>query len=280
MKIDKILFISDENINYLSFWNSISKFYKTKYNIPCKLFFLGAKTEDNSQYLSEEFGEVEVVTPLTNIPIIIQALWGKFWFTQTEPDTNWLIGDIDLYLLNEEYFYSALNQIPNDGFGHLNANGYKAGNWWENTKYGIPGYFHCSSGKKFKEYLQLSDSFEEDCRFIMDAKRYGIMFNGYSEQSAPPRVKDKLDFGYICCEENLTTERLIPFKDSIVSVTYPSQLIRLETPHALGGAATPHDFNLLSIFNPIYKDSYIDFHSPRPYSVYSDQIETILSYYV
>ena len=60
MKIDKILFVSDNNINYLSFWNSISEYYFKRFGIESKLFFIGEKNEDNLQYLSEQFGEVEI----------------------------------------------------------------------------------------------------------------------------------------------------------------------------------------------------------------------------
>lgn len=282
MKIDKILFISDSNLNYLSFWNSISRYYKKRFGIDCKLFFLGEKNAENEQFLSEEYGEVEIVKPLDNVPIIIQSLWGKFWFAQTEPDTNWLIGDIDLYLLNKDYLEYAIAQIPEDGYGHINANGYKVGNWWENPKAGIPGYFHCASGKKFKEYLRLSDSFEEDCLYIYNSKKYGILYNGLiaNENHAPQRVKDKKDFGFICCEENLTTERLSPLKDKITSITYPSSLMRMETPYALHGLPTPAEFDIETIYDPRAKSYYIDFHAPRPYTIFGEKIEKIIKNFI
>ena len=106
MKIDKILFVSDENPNYLSFWPSISKFYKTVYNINPHLFFIGNKNDENKKYLTDEHGQITTINPIVDIPIIIQSLWAKFWFTQTEPETVWLIGDIDLYLLNKIVLWS------------------------------------------------------------------------------------------------------------------------------------------------------------------------------
>jgi hypothetical protein len=280
MKIDKILFVSDSNMTYLGFWNSISKYYKIRFGIDCKLFFIGEKNSQNERYLSEEYGEVEVVRPLNNIPIIIQALWGKFWFTQTEPNTNWLIGDIDLYLLNKEYFEGAINLIPDDGYGHINAQP----NWGEGSD--LPGYFHCGSGEKFKEYMQLSDSFEEDCLHILNSKKYGIQYNGLigrvwkDLENAPDRIKDKPDYGFICCEENLSTERLFKFKDKINSILYPTNLRRLETEYAITGQQTPIDYNFSRIFKLEDKDIYIDFHSPRPYSIFGERIEKIISNYV
>lgn len=277
MKINKILFISDENINYLSFWPSISKFYKTVYDIDCHLFFLGENNHTNNKYLSTEYGQITTIKPLDNIPIIIQSLWGKFWFTQTEPETVWLIGDIDLYLLNKTYLNDCLSKVTNNNsYVHFNANGYKLGNWWQNPVAGLPGYFHCAKGKIFKEYLNLSNIFKEDCQYILDSKKYGILYNGLIKRhnDAPERVKDKKDYGFICCEENLSTERLIPYKDKIYQFTYPINSIRLETNFAISGDQTPCNFDLSNIYDKSKK--YIDFHSPRPYTCFSDQIENIV----
>ena len=283
MKIDKILFVSDSNLNYLSFWESISRYYKKRFGLDSKLFFIGEVNDETKPFLTEEYGEVEVIAPIKDIPIIIQTLWGKFWFTQTEPETTWLIGDIDLYLLNKDYFEDCMKRIPSESYGHINANGYKDGNWWERPLTGIPGYFHCAKGSKFKEFLGLSDTLEEDCKYIIESKRYGILYNGLisDESQAPQRVKDKKDFGYICCEENLTTERLKSRKDEIVSITYPNYLHRIETPYAANGLSTPNFFEIDKMFNSSMKSIYIDLHAPRPYNVFASGIEKILeNYYV
>ena len=184
MKVDKILFVSDENLNYLTFWNSISRYYTKRFGFKCKLFFIGEKTDENKEWLSEEYGEVEVVKPLKDIPIIIQALWGKFWFTQTEPDTCWLIGDIDMYIFDKDYVDSALASIPDNGYGHISASDKE---WY------FYGYHHCASGKKFKEFLSLSDSFEDDCKFIFESKKLIIELDGTQHRKTVEQdaIRDK-----------------------------------------------------------------------------------------
>lgn len=280
MTIDKILFVADNNPAYLGFWPSISKFYSRYYDMRPHLFFLNDGKALPS--IDTSYGDVTIVDAATDTPIIIQALWGKFWFTQTEPNTTWLIGDIDLYLLNRDYLQTALRGIGSEDYGHINANGYKMGNWWQAPKYGLPGYFHCAKGSVFQRYLSLSNSFADECRFIRDSKRYGILYNGIIQnpEAAPQRVKDKADYGYICCEEHLSTERLIPLADKIIGYTYPSYLTRLETPHATRGVVTPSDFDFRTIFDSNMIGSYIDFHAPRPYSVFGDRIEEVLQHYV
>ena len=268
MKIDKVLFVSNDNQNYISFWPSISKHFKKYLGLETKLFFLGNYTKENSKYLIEDYGEIEFFKPLKQYPLIIQCLWGKFWFTQTEINTNWLIGDIDLYPLNKNYYFNALNQISDDSYGHLNANGYKAGNWYDVPKLGLPGYYHCAKGSKFKEFLNLSSSFEEDIKYIFESKKYGAALNGLykDKESIPDRVKKAIPehYEYICCEEHLSTERLINRKDDIQSFTYPKNLIRLESP---------------VFYNEAYHDSYIDIHCPRPYTKYGDYLERVLEKY-
>lgn len=268
MKIDKVIFISDNNINYLSFWPSISKHFKTRLNLDVKLFFLGDYDNSSKEYLSEKYGEIEIVKPLEDLPIIIQALWGKFWFTQKEMDTNWLVGDIDLYPLNKNYYKDCLKKIPENSYGHLNANGYKMGNWYDVPKLGLPGYYHCAKGKKFKDFLKLSDSFREDIEYIYNSRKYGAALNGlYSDKrNIPDRVKNAIPehYEYICCEEHLTTERLLDKKDEIYSFTYPQELIRLESP---------------VFYNHSFKDKYIDIHCPRPYPKYKDFLEKMLENY-
>jgi hypothetical protein len=265
MRIDKILFVSDANTNYLSFWNAISKHHVERFGIPCKLFFIGTKTQDNEHMLSEEYGDVEIVRPIPDIPIVIQALWGKFWFTQTELDTRWLIGDIDMFILNKKYLFETTAQIPDDGYGHIYA-----------FEQYYPGFFHCAKGRIFKEYLELTDSFENECRMIYESRRYGLFEN------APERVKDKPHYEYMICEEMLSTERLRTKPvTKILKPNCPDEDIMFSE-HLImpnGCVRDPSVINMVELFDHSKRTSYYWFHCPRPYSAWKDQIETILSFY-
>jgi hypothetical protein len=179
-----------------------------------------------------------------------------------------LIGDIDLYPLKKEYYIESLEKIPEGSYGHINANGYKAGNWYDNPKLGLPGYYHCAKGSKFKEFLSLSNSFESDIKYIYESRRYGAALNGlYSNrENIPERVRKAIpnSYEYICCEEHLSTERLISKRNEIHSFTYPSDSIRLESP---------------IFYNEADHNSYIDIHCPRPYTKYGKSLEEVLHKY-
>jgi hypothetical protein len=267
MKADKILFVSDDNPQYYTFWPSISQYYKTYFGLDCKLFFIGEKTDQNEEYLT---GDVQIVPPIPDIPVIIQALWGKFWFTQTEPDTNWIIGDIDMYFFRKDYIFNSVDKIPDDGYGHLD---YRGDNYYM-------GYLHCAKGSTFKKYLQLSPEFETDCRLIFESKRYGMWRTpGVNIE----RVKDKKDWQYITCEEHLSNERLLEFSENIYKFEFPKEFIRFESPHAAAGFNTPRDFNFVSAFfsmSPEFRKRCVYLHASRPYSFWKEQYEEIINYQV
>lgn len=261
MKVDKVLYVSDSNLNYLSFWPSVSNFTKRHLGLDCKLFFIGEPDEHTEKFL---VGDVQVVRPIPDIPIIIQALWAKFWFTQTEPDTTWLIGDIDMYVFDKFSILNNIDKIPEDGYGHVHMT-------MNNGKPYFPGYHHVASGKKFKEYLELTDDFESECRYIQTSKKYGLL-----EHRVSPRITDKKNYEYICSEEHLTTERLLK-RIHDLTLVYPQKHRRFETPWAYMGEITPADYDMVSLFKSRPKEEWSDFHCPRPYTQWSSQIEEILS---
>jgi hypothetical protein len=163
MKIDKVIFTCDDNPAYSGFWKSISKHFLDKLNIKSHLFLIGDDCLKAKDYKTE-YNEVTFVKKLKTVPSIIQALWGKFYFTKTEPETVWMVGDLDLYPLQSDWFTTNIQEFSNDAYLHLNAFGYSK-EWW-NNKQGLPGYYHVAKGKTFEKYLNLSSTFEEDCKHI------------------------------------------------------------------------------------------------------------------
>ena len=97
---------------------------------------------------------------IEGIPTIIQALIGKFYFTKTEPDTTWLIGDLDLYPLQQFHFKEYIKDIDEDKYVHLNPYAYGTG--WRNSINGLAGYFHVAKGRIFEKELNfVGKSFQE-----------------------------------------------------------------------------------------------------------------------
>ena len=257
MKIDKVLFTIDDNPHYFGFWSSISKHFKLRMNIESKLFILGTNV-DISKY-DTRYGEIEIVEPIPDIPKIIQSLIAKFYFTKSEPDTTWIIGDLDLYPLQQKHFKETIFDIPDDKYIHLNPHAYTTN--WRNKFEGLAGYFHVAKGSIFIDELKLDKSFEEIVNEIYTSNKYGIQF--YNLGARPESKQASKDWGWFCCEEMYTGELLRNSK-KLIEIAPAQGYTRLDRSYMV------YDINDIKL------GKYIDFHSPRPYERYSSIIESIV----
>jgi len=257
MKIDKVLFTCNENKEYIGFWNSISRYFKNTIGIEPVLYFLG--NADNIE-ISSEYGEIRQVDPIEGVPTRIQALWGKFYFTKDEPDTTWLIGDLDLYHFDKTYF-----DIEGDyDYCHLNEDGYHTGKNWRNSDLvDLPGYYHIAKGSTFKDIFNLDESFKDQVVFIRDCKKYGVGFNGRGS------IHTGVDGQYQCCEENLSTEIL---RDKVKDLNFYGRTLPNGSRIDRGQIMLP----LNELKDGIRKGDLVDMHCPRPYELYSKRIEELL----
>ncbi len=262
MKIEKVIFTIDDNPHYKGFWKSISRHYKERLNIIPKLFII-ANNVDINEYDST-YGEIEVVEQIPNIPSIIQALIGKFYFTKTEPNTTWKIGDLDLYPLSKKHFTTSIKDIDDENYIHLNP--YAYGYNWRTKHQGLAGYFHIAKGKVFEEELNFTNkTFEQVCLEIFNSDRWGIQFYG---SPASQESKDASpNWGWFCCEEMYTGELLRNCK----------KLVEIEPKN---GYKRIDRSNMTYNKDLIKEGYYIDFHSPRPYENHQLVIEDIVSHVI
>lgn len=225
----------------------------------CKLFIIGDDV-DISKY-DTTYGEVEVIPLVKDVPSIIQALIGKFYFTKTEPETTWKIGDLDLYPLQKKYFIDSIKDINDDKYVHLHGHAY--GENWRDTVHGLAGYFHVAKGKVFEEELKFTNkSFEDVCLEIFNSDRWGIKFHSISGSLTNKQASP--DWGWFCCEEMYTGE-LLRDCEKLLEITPTNGYTRIDRSNMT------YDLNLIG------NGHYIDFHSPRPYEDHKDEIEKIIS---
>jgi hypothetical protein len=279
MKIEKVIFTIDDNPHYKGFWSSISKHYKQKFRITPKLFIIGNNV-DITTYDTDN-GEIEVVKPLEGIPTIIQALIGKFYFTKTEPDTTWMIGDLDLYPLQYYHFIENIKHIANDSYIHLCPHAY--GKNWRDKPEGLAGYFHVAKGKIFEEELLMND-FYTVCLGIYKANKYGIKFYGISAPNESKQATN--EWGWFGCEEMYTGNLLR--KSKIIELPPPeynridrNNMFISTTHRPIRKSKRAKNTIVISDINYKIEDiklgKYIDFHAPRPYENYKLIIEKIVS---
>lgn len=262
MKIDKVIFTIDDNPHYKGFWSSISKHFKQRLNFEPVLFIIGDRDKIDINSYDTSNGEVRIIDKINNIPTIIQALIGKFYFTILEPETTWLIGDLDLYPLQQFHFKERIKNIEDNKYIHLFPDAYGAD--WRNSIKGLAGYFHVAKGKVFERELNFKNkTFEDVCLEIFHSNRWGIKFHNISSNQENRNASD--DYGWFCCEEMYTGWLLSQSKNLV------------ELPPISGYYPRIDRSNMSFDENLLIQGHYIDFHSPRPYEKYQTIIEDIIS---
>lgn len=272
MKIDKVLFTT--SVEYSDFWNINSEIFYKKFNIEPVCILFG---DINKTTVSEKYGKVINMPVLDNVPRLLQITWYKFFYPIFEPETTWLIGDIDMLPLQTFWFKENLLNVDDDFYVHLNENGAHQqaglpyGNWISNggvIKGGadLPGYYHVAKGKTFKKALNHTDSFEKELEYIISSKKYGL------GHFCPNQF-----FGekfYWCAEEHYTTElirqNILNNNINFKGFTYEPQQ-RVDR-----GGFINNDYTY--DMHKLQNNMYVDAHCMRPYRTYEKQNINLLKH--
>jgi hypothetical protein len=262
MKVQKVIFSCDLNPQYVGFWNSISKHTHEFLGLETQLICLG---DPSGLGFSDKHGELKVVPLMSEYPGILQALWAKFWFTSQEPETVWMVGDLDLYPLQKKLFLNNCDHLPDDSYAHLSPAAY--GELWHTYSPkihpGVPGYYHVAKGKTFTEMLELHDTFREAIDFMYNSGRFGIKNQGV-DQYAGETSRRIPHWGWFGAEEHYCSEILIKKKDRVINAGVDGWK-RVDRSNGC-----QFDMDVLK------SGGYVDMHSVRPYEPYAEQIEALL----
>jgi len=263
MKIQKVLFSSSDE--YVDFWEPISKIFYEKLGIESVLIYLGDKHTP-----SEKYGKVIHLKPLT-YPKLLQLLWSRIWFAKMEPNTTWLLGDIDLFPLQRNRFIDTIKDVSDDFHVHLGHNKISnPANLWQikGPKDGgadLVSHYHVAKGHILDKNFELHDSFEESCKFLYENK-YGLGFFSEGWNTDEKR--------HMCCCEQYTTEKMREKLNSINFVGFHYDFSQGMTRGDRGVGEhilKPYDVNILK------SGGYIDFHSLRPYTQHKETVDEILN---
>lgn len=266
MKIDKVIWSS--SAEYSDFWNINSKLHKERLGIDCLLLLYGNKQSCN---LSEEYGKIVELDFIPGLPKMVQLVWNKFYYTQYEPNTTWLIGDIDQLPLQRRHFVDNIKHVPDDFYVHLAEDAITSlkGLPTESWKSDITGlnafltaHYHVAKGSVFKQALDLHLPFETHIKQLI-SYYYKAPFESLSK---------------------INERELWAFEEQ-----YSSRLIRNNYLHKFLGFSRAHGCdnpNSQKIdrgngckFDKNRIGLYVDFHCPRPYTEHKTQIHEILNYF-
>ena len=278
MKIDKVLFST--SVEYSDFWNIISKVYKVKLGIEPVCLLFGKKEETN---VSEDYGKVIEMPILSKYNRLLQVTWSKFYFPITEPETTWMIGDIDLIPLQTQWFKDNIKDVPDHYYMHLNTGSCCQGSlrdihdWWNvggsvDGGCDLAGQYHVAKGSTFKKALEHEKSFEEELEYIVSSKRYGLGARG----SPDPKWHNPEVF-YWCAEEHRSTElirkniknKTIKFAGSCYNTHNNTQRVDRSV---YDRANNDYVYNR----DRLVKNEFIDVHCMRPYKKFATQTNNLL----
>ena len=225
MRIQKVVFSVSEPPLYSSYWNMHSKLCRLGLGAEpvCLLFGKKANTDMN-----EEYGKIIEMDLLPDVPWAIQLTMSKFYHTISEPETTWMIGDIDLLPLQKHHFTTKIAPYPDDHYLCLNNSGIampRCGRPDAFTALGsevhgrqggyigcdLPAHYHVAKGYSFNNLYFQNRSFEDVVRSIYQADKYGMGFGSNwpiekKTEVLPPFQGCGQFWWYWLAEEDYTSE--------------------------------------------------------------------------
>ncbi len=281
MKIDKIIFSTSESFSV--FWNINAKIWKTKFNIEPVCLLFGKK--DNTD-VSEEYGKVIEVPVMEQYPLLIQITWSKFYWPTLDPESTYLIGDIDQFPLSTFWFTEKIKDVPDNNYAHLDADGITQLNGTKYTWTGrslsksnmpdlgcptnMPGHYHCAKGSVMKTGLEIDGTFQEEIDHIVKS---GLYNNSRSFRECDPIEQHNL-----WCAEELRSTKALRRQIANKRISFSPFSLRHgidrvsgdrldKSMYDQGVGEYRYDEDLLKT------GKYADLHCVRPFAHFLDEIE-------
>jgi hypothetical protein len=286
MKIDKVVFSCSASAEYGPFWNIQSKVFSKMGIEPVCLLF--GKKEDAG--MVDTHGKIVEMEIDPNLPWILQLILSKFYYPTSEPETTWLIGDIDMVPLQKAWFTSNVQSIPENTYVNLNhdgisgprlgiANGFlikgpQVLGTRENPGTDIPGHYHVAKGKLF-EIFRKNQTFSELVRGIAESHRYGM---GVAEGRSREDAITNPYWYYWLSEEMYTSEQLwyaIQSRQvSYVGRTYNNS----NNGHRVDRSAWNDSTSNYSYdAHRVAAGEFVDVHCARPYAKQETALNTLVN---
>jgi len=284
MKIDKIVFSSSEEFS--PFWNLQSFIWKEVFNIEPVCILWGEVKNTN---MSDKYGSIIEKQYNEQLVKSFQLTWSKFYHTMSEPETTWIIGDMDLYPLQKSLFTDVIQNINDDSYTHL------ASNVVTNQRYEVkggylPAYYHVAKGKTFTKALSLNNgTFEEQIEYIINDGRFtyknevslDTAKNMFGEASGNKVLIDENEYQYWLTDERYTSfkvydshkQNIINFQTAIEYQIIPHACLeqtRIDRKSFYNGQY--HNYHELMLIN----NKLIDIHCHRPFIEQKDSLYKII----
>jgi hypothetical protein len=168
MKIDRVILACNNNKTYYGFWNPLSKIYKEKFNINPTLIWVGTEEEKNECNISDEYGDIIIVSPNKKYHIPSQSTWASFWSTQLFQDEFCFICGIDEVPLSGMFLKDIINEYTDEDYVMLIADAYLPDHWTIDAS-SSPSGQHISKGGNFMKIYNFEKNFEDEIEKIFNS---------------------------------------------------------------------------------------------------------------
>ena len=149
MKIDRFVYSTDENPEYMNSWPLVSMVTKKIFGCKVSLAFITNRNEDELIVKMRKFGEVFLFKTIDGIPVGNQAKASRMFLATLYPEEICVINDVDLLPLQKDFLVGLLDGLPDDYLVTVGRNAYH--NSLEEGKF--PMIYTSAKGKIFKEII-------------------------------------------------------------------------------------------------------------------------------
>lgn len=231
--------------------------------------------------MSDKYGQIIEKKYNPDLIKSFQMTWSKFHHTQTEAETTWLIGDIDLVPLQTEWFSDKIEDLPDDVYTHLaygeiprycnkDLKSFEKLGGYVNGGIDLAAYYHAAKGKTFTKALGLDEcDFATQIRRVVEDGRFGLgPVNGLTPKQAMANYSyipiPKEEIYYWVADENYSSYRIHnAHKQGIIE--FSSHITPNGYPHDRLDRSTMRNGKYLGNLSQLKNNGYIDIHCDRPY---------------
>lgn len=252
MKIDKVIFSIDDNPKYDGLWEIVSEVCYKKLNITPILFHI---TDEDSDFFEDKYGIVKKIKKIESFPTGFQCQIYRMFGTKYFLEEFCLTSDIDMLMLNKQYFFNVLDQTHTDDIIIYSADAYDSNRpecvgIYSGSRY--PICYVLGKGKTFSKLLETNCDFSEYCEKVLKM--------GY-----PTHDSDELYFGH-CVDNKNHGINIHKLKRG-----FSTKFVCEKRNERLNDDC----FNVYDKIK-LKNDEYIDFHLARPYKKYKKEIHEVL----
>lgn len=275
MKINKIIFASDDS-HFLEFWPIQAKLCKELFGWEPVLFKID---NEDSDFYYDGNGLVKKIKSVPGIHTAIQACIVRMFGTKYFEDEVCVCGDLDLLMINKNYFVEQLKHYNDDSLIIMSSDAYDFSRYesdilFQNEplpfKQEMYGYmYNVGKGRTFSKILNLDCSFED---FVIRHSNYK---DGY-------KIMWLIDEFYFsdCVNHNHHDVEIVKLKRGHYSeFLTPRRIERHNFPVELkwdGEILNQEKYGCYDV-EKLKKGYYIDVNCVRPYSEYKEAIDNVVN---